>query len=246
MRILLVDGDAARGDAMAETLTATGADVTVAASGSFALTMLEWDPHDVVLSRARLSDMEGHELCAILRDDPGMKTLRFALIARPEEVDASIESAGIDLILPASMAPAMMMGRIARLVPEPSTPSEDALEPGRIELVVPEVEAPPESFAGSLDTIDLDELIRAIAEAGRTGHLLVALGSTGGSVAFEAGRVVHAELGDETGRAAFLSLIAAAQREHSGEFCFVVDTDGELRGTPRTVHNAVDELLRGS
>jgi len=80
----------------------------------------------------------------------------------------------------------------------------------------------------------------------RTGHLLVALESAGGSMAFEAGRVVHAEFGDETGRSAFASLIAAAHREGVGEFCFVADADGGLRGTPRTVHNGIDELLRES
>ena len=246
MRILLVDADETRGGGLAETLTAAGADVTLAASGSFALTMLEWDRHDVVVSRARLSDMEGHELCAILRDDPGMKALRFALIARPEEVDASVESAGIDLMLPAAMSAAMMMARIARLVPETTTPMGDAAEPPRMELADPGAEAPSESFAGSLETMNLAELARAIAETGRTGHLLVALESAGGSMAFEAGRVVHAEFGDETGRSAFASLIAAAHREGVGEFCFVADADGGLRGTPRTVHNGIDELLRES
>ncbi len=250
MRILLVDPDTGRAGALAETLTAAGADVTLAASGSFALTMLEWDRHDVVLSRARLGDMEGHELCAILRDDPGMKALRFALIARSEEVDASVESVGIDLILPATMSAPLMMARIGRLVPEATSPPEEAPEPPRVELVEPDTEPDaeplPASFAGSLDGIDLGALARAIAEAGRTGHLLVALRSAGGSVAFEGGRVVHAEFGAETGPSAFASLVDAAHRERVGEFCFVADEAGGLRGTPRTVHNAIDELLRES
>jgi len=33
--------------------------------------MLEWNRHDVIVSRADLGDMRGDELCTILRDDPG-------------------------------------------------------------------------------------------------------------------------------------------------------------------------------
>jgi DNA-binding response OmpR family regulator len=246
VRILLVDSDGGRAEALGEALTAAGGDVTLAPSGSFALTMLEWDRHDVVVSRARLGDMDGHELCAILRDDAGMKELRFALIAQPEEVGASIESGGIDLILPSTMSPTMMLARITRLVPDVTPLPGEEPEPSRIELEDPEPERSARSFAGSLDDIELGELARTIARAGRTGHLLVALGSAGGAVAFEGGRVVHAEFGDETGRPAFASLVGAARRGPAGEFCFVADDTGGLRGTPRTVHNAIDELLRGS
>ena len=49
------------------------AEVALAPSGSFALTMLEWTRHDVVVSRARIDDMNGHELCAILKSDPGTR-----------------------------------------------------------------------------------------------------------------------------------------------------------------------------
>jgi hypothetical protein len=103
-----------------------------------------------------------------------------------------------------------------------------------------------QGFAGTLDGIELGELTRAIAGAGRTGHLLVAVGTVGGAVAFEGGRVVHAEFRDETGGAAFAELIGAARRERGGEFCFVADDSGGLRGTPRTIHKSIEELLRGS
>ena len=232
MRILLVDSDSGRATALGEALTAAGAELTLAASGSFALTMLEWDRHDVVVSRARLGDMEGRELCAILRDDPGLKELRFVLVARPEEVGASAGSPGIDLILPSTMSAAMMLARITRLVPDAPA------DPGPGEL--------PQSFAGSLDGIELGKLARVIAAAGRTGHLLIAFEGAGGAVAFEAGRVVHAEFGEETGRSAFASLMSAARRAPAGEFCFVADDSGALHGTPRTVHTDIDDLLRGS
>ena len=51
MKVLLVDPDGNRAEVLGEALSAAGASVTVAASGSFALTMLEWDRHDVIAAR---------------------------------------------------------------------------------------------------------------------------------------------------------------------------------------------------
>lgn len=265
MKILLVDPDGNRAEVLGDALTAGGASVTVAASGSFALTMLEWDRHDVIVSRARLGDMEGHELCAILRDDPGMKELRFALIAGADEVNPSSGPAGIDVILPSTMPPPAMLARITRLVPDVAPPAEapsplaeppaagPTVEIVPVEPAVPdtravalrEVEESSGSFAGALDDVGLGELARAIVRARRTGHLLIALPTEGGAVAFESGHVIHADFHEEGGAAAFAALIGAAQRARIGDFCFMVDETG-LRGTPHTIHETIDELSRGS
>ena len=113
MKVLVVDPDLRRAPALKDTLTAGGAEVTVASSGSFALTMLEWNRHDVVVSRARIDDMDGHELCAILKSDPGTRDVRFVLVAGGDEVtSAETAAAGVDLVLP----PGMMGGAILPLV----------------------------------------------------------------------------------------------------------------------------------
>ena len=263
MRILLVDPDADRAAALGQALSAADARVTLAASGSFALTMLEWNRHDIIVSRAHVGDMQGRELCTILRDDPGMKELRFALVAEPDEVNA--DTAGIDMILPPTMSAATMVARLIWFMPE--VMSQPMTVPPAVELseaqpidAIPvepmaedtctaatcEAEAFSTGFAGSLEDIELGELARAIVVAGRTGHLLVGLLNAGGAVAFEGGRVVHAEFGDEIGGTAFAALIGAAHRECGGEFCFVADDSGGLRGTPRTVHKSIDDLLRGT
>jgi CheY-like chemotaxis protein len=222
VRILLVDPDTDRAATLARGLSAADMRITVAPSGSFALTMLEWNRHDVIVSRLDLGDMEGRELCTILRDDPGMKELRFALLAEPDDV--SPDTAGIDAILPPTMSESMMAARLLQLVPREA---DDVVA----------------GFAGSLDDVDVGGLARMIAGSGRTGYLLVGLPAGGGAVAFEDGRVVHAEFGDAIGGPAFATLIGAARREPGGQFCFVADRDG-LRGTPRTVHESIDDLVR--
>jgi CheY-like chemotaxis protein len=116
MKILIVDPDGTRAPQLKLALATNGAEVTVAPSGSFALTMLEWNRHDVIVSRARLDDMDGHELCAILRSDPGMRDVRFVLVAGNDDVTtAQTMAAGIDLLLPPTLSATAMVPLVLRV-----------------------------------------------------------------------------------------------------------------------------------
>ncbi len=130
MKVLVVDPDLRRVPALQDTLIAGGAEVTVASSGSFALTMLEWNRHDVVVSRARIDDMDGHELCAILKSDPGTRDVRFVLVAGGDEVTAAeTAAAGVDLVLPPSMTSGAILPLVVRLVEANRAPAVEALAP---------------------------------------------------------------------------------------------------------------------
>jgi CheY-like chemotaxis protein len=169
MRVLIVDPEPTRGPALMETLRTGGAEVTVAPSGSFALTMLERDRHDVVLSRARMDDMDGHELCAILKADPGTRDVRFVLVATPDEAPADVTTAaGVDLVLPPAMTGSAIVPLILRLVqanraatapavaappapapatPEPETPSVPRIRP---EPAPPPQAEPPKRYVSAI------------------------------------------------------------------------------------------------
>ena len=132
MKVLIVDPDAARAPELRLALATNGVEVTVAPSGSFALTMLEWNRHDVVVSRARIDDMDGQELCAILKSDPGTREVRFVLVAAPGEVSAAqTTAAGVDLIVPPTLTPAAMVPLVLRVVPgaEPKKTAPGAAPP---------------------------------------------------------------------------------------------------------------------
>jgi CheY-like chemotaxis protein len=142
VKVLVVDPDSRRAPKLQDTLMAGGAEVTVASSGSFALTMLEWNRHDVVVSRAQIDDMAGHELCAILKADPGTREVRFVLVAGPEEVTPTETAAGgVDLVLPPSMTGGAILPLIVRLM-EANRPSGS--EPTALATpVTPAAAAPP-------------------------------------------------------------------------------------------------------
>jgi CheY-like chemotaxis protein len=341
MKALLVDPDEARATALARALEAGGAEVSIALSASFALTMLEWNKQDVIVSRARLGDMEGHELCAIVRSDPSTKEVRFVLVVGPGENAPSLTAAaGVDLLLPDALSNSTVVTRVVQLVrrpldsttptvppaaptptsvftppplaprqpvvppspPRPIAPSPPVITqaepvlppitPGTIAppphlaapptiaappiiAAPPPVAAPPptppiaappapvvaapapamagldtvgtnggaRTFQGALGVLEIEELTQAIAVGGKTGRLVLVLSTGGGLIVFETGRVTHAEFAGQAGETAFSALVAASHRERGGKFCFIPVHPSELRGQPKTIDRAVDQLL---
>jgi hypothetical protein len=102
---------------------------------------------------------------------------------------------------------------------------------------------PARTFQGSLGAIGIEELTQAIAVGGKTGRLILAVGDGGGLVAFESGRVVHAEFRDTLGEEAFAALVAVSVRERSGKFCFIPSEVTALAAMPKTIAKSVGELL---
>lgn len=333
MKVLIVDPDEKRIPALQQALVAGGAAVSVAPSGLFALTMLEWHRQDVILSRARIGDMEGHELCAMVKSDPSTRDVRFVLVGRPDEVTPSqTATTGVDLVIPPDMSGSMIVTLIVQLMlrdrtgatPASAAPSRPLpvapiapvalVAPGIVPVPVPAaaspmsvpaaaparpvaasaqpaaiVTAPPsapppalapkpapaiaasapppaakpvaapaprrgethdfaalagtgaKTFQGSLGVMEMEELTQVIAVGGKTGRLLLVLNAGGGMIAFDSGRIVHAEFGDLAGETAFEALVATSHQERSGKFCFIPgDTLGNI---PRTIARTVDQLL---
>jgi len=126
----VVDPDSRRAPALKDALMTGGAEVTVASSGSFALTMLERNRHDVVVSRAHIDDMHGHELCAILKADPSTRDVRFVLVASAEEVSAAeMAASGVDLVLPPGMTGSALPPLIIRLMQGAHASAAEAAPP---------------------------------------------------------------------------------------------------------------------
>jgi len=80
-KVLLIDADWENLVALQKALAVAGYEVAVALSGSFALTMLEWDRPDVIVSLAENQDMDAYELCSIIRADPTTRGIPFLLLS---------------------------------------------------------------------------------------------------------------------------------------------------------------------
>ena len=330
MKVLIVDPETARAATVAEALTTSGAQPTVAPSALFALTMLERNQQDVIVSRASVGDMDGQELCAFVRADPSTVGVRFVLIASGV-TQAQMSQIGIDLVIPDGLIgpaiatrvmhlmrrepePAAPLPAIAAPVPAvtsppvaappipltpipllpvtktPEPPASVVTAPAPV-VAPPPVPAPPpplvptppsgaaappapgsnpflkkaappppplteleavgmngatRTFQGALGSLALADLAQAIVKGGKTGRLLLVLSTGGGMIAFDGGRVVHAEVGNTTGETAFQSLVAASHGDSGGKFCFIPSAPRDLANVPKTITRSVAELLAGA
>lgn len=269
MKVLIVDPDAERVPPLQQALAAVGAEVAFAPSGSFALTMLEWNRQDVIVSRPVIGDMDAIELCSIVRADPATRDMRFVLVAGSGEIDTGrTAAAGVDLVLPTDMTAAMILTLVTLIRRERDRPKTVPLDPVEASPPPPApappapasdgttrpVVAPPAAAAGggpreeartlqgSLGVMRLEEVTQAVAAGARTGRLIVALGGSGGLVAFERGQPVHAEYRDETGEAALTTMLITAHQQGAGRFCFIPG-DAGAAGVPRTIDRALTEVL---
>ena len=102
------------------------------------------------------------------------------------------------------------------------------------------------TFQGALGTLELEALAQAIAKGGKTGRLLLVLPTGGGMVAFDGGRIVHAEIGNTTGETAFQTLVSSSHREPGGKFCFIPSDPRELANVPKTISRTVSQLLEAA
>ena len=235
-RLLLIDPDRGTVAALQQALAVAGlTDVSAVISGSFALTMLERDRPDLIVSRARIHDIDGYELCGIVRSDPEFTGILFVVLADAEdEVPAgAFEEGGADRILVGAFSPETIVTEVRSLLAARTIPESEP-EP------VP-VAAAPEGLRGSLDVMDLAEVAQAIALGGKTGHLVLALASGEGTVVFDRGRIVHAEFGQLVGEPAFTALVVTSHRAPGGTFFF--NPMEAATSFQRTIERSVESLL---
>jgi CheY-like chemotaxis protein len=260
-KVLLVDAREQSREALGQALRDAGYEVAMAPSGSFAVTMLEWECPDVVVSCAKVDDMDGYELFTLVRKDPTTMDTPFLLLAgrdRPTALAAA--EAGVNMILTGDFAADVVVGRVAELVKESaggeaarpvrriaSVRQRKAVEPlwAALETSGPKPPAAVSaaSFQGSLGVMDLAEVTQAISLGGKTGCLVVALSVGEGAMLFEAGRLVHASFLGKTGEDAFGALISTSQREAEASFRFNQADRTELAHLPKTISRSVDQLL---
>ena len=260
-KVLVVDANQDSRVALAHALAEAGYEAAVATSGSFALTMLEWEQPDLIVSYAKVQDMDGYELFTMVRRDPATKDTPFLLLAgRDRPIALAATEAGVDMTVTGDFTLATVMSRFKELLgdappaaparrPEPPT---SAKGPAKMPARPPAAPVPPaksapdparSSFQGSLGVMDLTELTQVISLGVKTGELLLSLSGGEGSILFEAGRVIHAEFAGKTGEPAFAAMVGASQREGEARFCFNRGERETLAGRPRTISRSVEQLL---
>lgn len=255
-KVLIVDANQDSRSALAKALTEAGYEVAAATSGSFAVTMLEWERPDLIVSYAKVQDMDGYELFTMVRRDPTTKDTPFLLLAgRDRPIALAATEAGVDMTVTGDFTLATVAARVAELLgpaaPAPAVVRREArakvAEVPRAAVGAPAPRTAPEparaTFQGSLGVMDLTEVTQAISLGGKTGHLVLTMAAGEGGIVFEGGRVVHAEFAGLRGEQAFAALVNASQREGEARFCFNRAERTELVHVERTIAKSVEQLL---
>jgi CheY-like chemotaxis protein len=259
-KVLVVDANQDSRAALAQALTEAGYEAAVATSGSFALTMLEWEQPDLIVSYAKVQDMDGYELFTMVRRDPATKDTPFLLLAgRDRPIALAASEAGVDMTVTGDFTLATVMQRIRELLGDAPPTAVSAAIPAKGPAKMPaRAAAPPipaaapvsrasepsrSSFQGSLGVMDLTELTQVISLGVKTGELHLSFSGGDGFIVFESGRVIHAEFSGRSGESAFAAMVAASQQEGEARFCFNRAEREALAGRPRTISRTVEQLL---
>ena len=246
-RVLIVDADPSKLQALEAALTTAAYHVASATSASFALTTLERDRPDLIVSGSRTQDLDGVEFCSIVRSDPATHDIPFLLLSGPSRPTPwAVAQAGVDMLLAGDFVVSAVLDRISKLLrhiaplAEPVVPPPSPLPP---RVTVARAEAGTRTFEGSFGVLDLTEVTQAIALGGKTGRLSLELEAGEGSLLFDSGRVVHAEFDSRTGESAFAAMVSAAQSNPEGTFRFKPAAELPAGFGPRTIQKSVDQLL---
>ena len=254
-RVLIVDADPNKLSVLKAALEHAAYHVTSATSASFALTTLERDRPDLIVSGNRTEDMDGVEFCSIIRSDPATHDIPFLLLSGPKRPTPwAVAQAGVDMLLAGDFVVSAVLDRISKLLrhvevkKHPGAPASPPVT-APVSAPLPPKAAPSRADAaertleGSFGVLDLAEVTQAIALGGKTGQLSLHLAAGEGSLLFESGRVVHAEFGGRTGESAFAAMIASAQFDPAGTFRFKPEAELAAGSSPRTIQKSVDQLL---
>src|SRR5690348_17901394 len=78
--------------------------------------MLEWEQPDLIVSYAKVQDMDGYELFTMVRRDPATKDTPFLLLAgRDRPIALAATEAGVDMTVTGDFSLETVMHRIQEL-----------------------------------------------------------------------------------------------------------------------------------
>jgi CheY-like chemotaxis protein len=245
-KLLLVEAGRRNLVMLQKALAEASYEVAVASSGSFAVTMLEWYRPDLIVSGAQIGDMDGYELCSVVRSDPMTKEIPFVLLVdrRAAPTSGVASGDGLDMTCVEGYTPAIVLAQVKDLLRR-----RPLADPPPLRGACPQAgwKVPAEgsglNFQGSLGVLDLTSVVQLIAAGGKTGCFRLSCAAGSGVMVFKSGRLVHAEFGNAIGERAFAALALASQGDITAKFCFSPVDGKAVDGLPNTIHRKVEELL---
>src|SRR4051794_7191395 len=193
--LLLVDSDAKSLRVMEVSLKKAGFQVTTAIHGKDALEKVQISPPDLVLSDTRMPEMDGFELCRVLKSDERFRHIPYVFLTNQKSVEFKVKGLelGGDDYLTKPIYIKEIVTRVKMILQK--------VEKERIEKR--ETKA---GFAGSLADMGVVDLVQTFEIGRKTGTIKLE-GERTGVICFREGKVIDSELGRLKGENAFYRML---------------------------------------
>ena len=239
MKILVATTDAAASDALLGRFRMVFADrleLKVVSGALYALSWLERQSADLIVSSEVLGDMSGRDLFDLVCDDATLRQVPFILLS----------DAGGDLVLPdhhlilgahaepteilaEALSLLLVSGKLAETAPNPlQRRYERDFESGAVKV------------SGTLEALTLFDLVVSLGQGKRTGRLVVLIGEREGTLYLKEGRLCHAAFSERSGEDALQLIFARVHHAPQTLFLFVYGLPAK---TPTTIRTSLDKLL---
>lgn len=193
--LLLVDGDAKSLRVMEVSLKKAGFQVTTAIHGKDALEKVQISPPDLVLSDTRMPEMDGFELCRVIKSDERFRHIPFVFLTSQKAVEFKVKGLelGGDDYLTKPIYIKEIVTRVKMILQK--------VEKERIEKREPKA-----GFSGGLADMGVVDLVQTFEIGRKTGTIRIE-GERTGLIFFKEGKVIDAELGRLRGENAFYRML---------------------------------------
>ncbi|MGB5413717.1 MAG: HD domain-containing phosphohydrolase [Polyangiales bacterium] len=223
-RVLIVDPDPEETSVLEVQFAGQGYDVSIERSIKGALSCLDADAYDVVVSEVNLADGQGFELLELMRKNTHTQTpLMFVTSERAQSsVNRGLELGAADYVVKPTSA-AVIAAKAGRMIA-----NSRAKKPGG------------RGVSGSLQEMALPDLIQIIANGRKNGILKVSNGASQGELMFQDGSIHDARFGELSGAEAVYGVL----RLTDGDFTLEPQTEPvpDVIGIP--THHLLLEAMR--
>jgi len=229
-RVLLIDSNVYFVKRITDALQKEGFQVFHHPVASYALTMIEWNPPDIILCATELREMGAFEIVPVLRSDP--KTASIPLLALGSSAEkGSLEAyrAGCEDYIDRRRNPADIASHVRAFLRS----SRNGFQASEM------LSTEDTSLSGSLEHLDLPGIVQMLDQSRKTGALHINAGENDAVIFFESGEIHHAECGTLVGEEAVIQIVKDCQQSATGVYKLLA---GATAGQ-RTVHRRSMDLL---
>ena len=211
--LLLVDGDAKSLRVMEVSLKKAGFQVTTAVHGHDAVEKVQISPPDLVLCETRMPEMDGFELCKVIKTDERFRHIPFVFLTSQKAVESKVKGLeqGAEDYLTKPIYIKEVVTRVRMILTK--------VEKERIEKKEQKA-----GFNGNLSDMGVVDLVQTFEIGRKTGVIRLG-GERTGAIYFREGRVTDAELGRLRGENAFYRMLNTFEGQFEVSFAPVERAD---------------------